>query len=41
MVHPKTRLISLKPGGCSMEHPYNLVGIKLLELLNRHSLLWI
>ena len=37
MVHPKTRLMNDKTGGCSREHPYNLLAIKLLELLNSYS----
>ncbi len=37
MVHPKTRLISHKTGGCSTEHPYNLIVIRLLESLNSYD----
>ena len=33
MVHPKTRLMNPKIGGCSTEHPYNLLVIMLFESL--------
>lgn len=36
MVHPKTRLMNHKTGGCSTEHPYNLLAIRLFELLNSY-----
>ena len=36
MVHLKTRLISHKTGGCSVEHPYNLIIIRLLKSLNSY-----
>lgn len=38
MVHPNARLMNHKTGGCSVEHPYNLLAIKLLESLNSYFL---
>ena len=37
MVHPKTELMDHKGGGCSGEHPYNLIVIMLLEPLNSYE----
>ncbi len=34
MVHPKTGLMNHKTGGCSVEHPYSSLAIKLLKPLN-------
>ena len=33
MVHPKTELMGHNGGGCSGEHPYNPLVIKLLSCL--------
>ena len=36
MVHPKTGLMNNKTGGCSGEHPYNLLVITMLKSTNSY-----